>query len=233
MLIVVSVLVLSGLIFVQTKLIKTASDIREDQFNQLVKNALQRVADQLDNYERVVARQSALTNQLQTGFFTSEKFNVFPKNSLGKSSISFGMKISENNQTSSFQEEFEVNIGDSGVVASNTQKFYGIESLVDFRKEQQMAREKFLKDLNWYQNYKVFLEERPIQERIDPAFLNEVLALAILETGIELDYKYAIKNSNLGKDKMIFGDADFDPGKRKVFPQPFFKNDLNGAKPNY
>jgi two-component system phosphate regulon sensor histidine kinase PhoR len=143
------------------------------------------------------------------------------------------MKISENEQTSSLQEEFEVNIGDSGVVASNTQKFYGIESLVDFRKEQQMAREKFLKDLNWYQNYKVFLEERPIQERIDPAFLNEVLALAILETGIELDYKYAIKNSNLGKDKMIFGDADFDPGKRKIFPQPLFQNDLNGAKPNY
>jgi two-component system phosphate regulon sensor histidine kinase PhoR len=232
-LIAVMVLVLSGLIFVQTKLIKTASDIREDQFNQLVKNALQRVADQLDNYERVVARQSALTNQLQTGFFSSEKFNVFPKNSLGKSSISFGMKISENGQTSSFQEEFEVNIGDSGAVNANSQKFYGMESLVDFRKEQQMAREKYLRDLNWYQNYKVFLEERPIQERIDPAFLKEVLAMAILETAIELEYKYAVKNSNLGKDKMVFGDADFDAGKRKVFLQPLFQNDLNGAKPNY
>jgi len=57
--------------------------------------------------------------------------------------------------------------------------------------------------------------------------------LAIMETGIELDYKYAIKNSNLGKDKTIFGDSDFDPGKRKIFPQPLFQNDLNGAKPNY
>lgn len=231
-LIVVMILVLSGLILVQTKLIKTASDIREDQFNQLVKNALLRVAGQLDNYETAVARQSALTNQLQSGIFSSEKFNVFPKNRVANSSISFGMKFSEDGQFTGFQEEVQLNIGDSGVV-SGSGKFYGIESLVDFRKEQQLAREKFLKDLNWYQNYKVFLEERPIQERIDPVFLKEVLALAILETGIELDYKYAIKNSNLGKDKTIFGDSDFDPGKRKVFPQPLFQNDLNGAKPNY
>jgi two-component system phosphate regulon sensor histidine kinase PhoR len=32
---------------------------------------------------------------------------------------------------------------------------------------------------------------------------------------------------------MIFGDADYDPGRRKVYPQPLFQNDLNGAKPNY
>ena len=38
-LIVLMVFVLTGLILVQTKMIKTASDIREEQFNQLVKNA--------------------------------------------------------------------------------------------------------------------------------------------------------------------------------------------------
>jgi len=77
------------------------------------------------------------------------------------------------------------------------------------------------------------LEERPIQERIDTVFLEEVLAMAVVETGINLEYKYAVKNSNLGKDKMIFGDTDYNPGKKKVFPQPLFQNDLNGAKPNY
>ena len=50
-LIVLMVFVLTGLILVQTKMIKTASDIREEQFNQLVKNALVRIAGQLDNYE--------------------------------------------------------------------------------------------------------------------------------------------------------------------------------------
>ncbi len=232
-LIVLMVLVLSGLILVQTKMIKTASDIREEQFNQLVKNALLRVAGQLDNYEVLVARNSAIQNQIQNEFFPAEKFNVFPKSSLGKGSISFGMSYSNKGYTGGYKEEIQVNLGDSGVVTSQSQAFFGMESLVDFRKKQQLAREQFLKDLNWYQNYKVFLEERPIQERIDTVFLKDVMVRAFAETGIELEYKYAIKNSNLGKDKMIFGDADYNPGKKKVFPQPLFQNDLNGAKPNY
>jgi two-component system phosphate regulon sensor histidine kinase PhoR len=104
---------------------------------------------------------------------------------------------------------------------------------VEYRKDQEQRRRQWLNDINWYQNYKIFLEERPIRERIDSIFLNDVLAFAFGESGIELDYKYAIKNSNLGKDKMIMGDADFNPGRRKVYNQPLFQKDQSGAKPNY
>ena len=237
-LIFLMVFVLSGLILVQTKMIKTASDIREEQFNQLVRNALLRVAAQLDQYEQIVARNSAMTNQLPGAVLSSERFNVFPKNSMSGGSISFGLRYSENGVVSSYQEEIQFNAQDTSKTPQSSKEmqkdnFLGFESLVEFRKEQQRKRESFLNDINWYRNYKVFLEERPIQERIDSVFLNEVLALALSETGIDLEYKYAIKNSNLGRDKMIFGDADFDPGKIKVFPQPLFQNDLNGAKPNY
>jgi two-component system phosphate regulon sensor histidine kinase PhoR len=232
------VFVLSGLILVQTKMIKTASDIREEQFNQLVRNALLRVAAQLDQYEQIVARNSAMTNQLPGSALTSDRFNVFPKNNISGGSISFGLRYSENGVVSSYQEEIQFNVQDTSKTQQNetirqNEKFLGFESLVEFRKEQQRKRESFLNDINWYRNYKVFLEERPIRERIDSVFLKDVLAMALNETGIDLEYKYAIKNSNLGRDKMIFGDADFDPGKIKVFPQPLFQNDLNGAKPNY
>jgi two-component system phosphate regulon sensor histidine kinase PhoR len=237
-LIFLMVFVLSGLILVQTKIIKTASDIREEQFNQLVRNALLRVSVQLDQYEQIVARNSARSNQLPGTVLSSEKFNVFPKNSMGGGSVSFGLRYSENGVLSEYQEQIQFNIQDTsnlqqGSSTGQNENFLGFESLVEFRKEQQRKRERWLNDINWYQNYKVFLEERPIQERIDSVFLKEVLAVALGETGIDLEYKYAIKNSNLGRDKMIFGDADYDPGKRKVFPQPLFQNDLNGAKPNY
>lgn len=237
-LIVLMVFVLSGLILVQTKMIKTASDIREEQFNQLVRNALLRVAAQLDQFEQIVARNSAMTNQLPGSALSSDKFNVFPKNSVSGGSISFGLRYSDNGVVSSYQEEIQYNLQDTskseqGISNMQNENFFGFESLVEFRKEQQRKRESYLNDINWYRNYKVFLEERPIQERIDSVFLKEVLALALSETGIDLEYKYAIKNSNLGRDKMIFGDADYDPGKIKVFPQPLFQNDLNGAKPNY
>lgn len=232
------VLVLSGLILVQTKMIKTASDIREEQFNQLVRNALFRVAAQLDQHEQIVARKSYKSNQLTGSALSTEKFNVFPKNSISGGSISFGLRYNENGVLSAYQEEIQINIQDTANspqsnATGQKESFLGIESLVDFRKEQQRLREQYLNDMNWYQNYKVFLEEQPIQERIDSVFLKEVLALALGETGIDLEYKYAIKNSNLGRDKMIFGDADYDPGKRKVFPQPLFQYDLYGAKPNY
>jgi two-component system phosphate regulon sensor histidine kinase PhoR len=59
------------------------------------------------------------------------------------------------------------------------------------------------------------------------------MAIAFGESGIELDYRYAVKNSNLGKDKIILGNPDFDPGKQKFYNQPLFQRDLNGAKPNY
>lgn len=233
-LIVLMVFVLSGLILVQTKMIKTASDIREEQFNQLVKNALLRVAAQLDRYELIVARNSARSNRLPGSSLSSNKFNVFPN----KGSVSFDLRYSENGVISSYQEEINFNFGDSALSAQNSGSvqpdgFFGIESIVEYRKEQQLRREQWLNDINWYHNYKVFLEERPIDERIDSVFLKEALAIALGETGIDLDYKYAIKNSNLGKDKMIFGDADYDPGRKKVFPQPLFQNDFNGAKPNY
>jgi two-component system phosphate regulon sensor histidine kinase PhoR len=196
------------------------------------------VAAQLDQFEQIVARNSAMTNQLPGSALSSDKFNVFPKNSVSGGSISFGLRYSDNGVVSSYQEEIQYNLQDTskseqGISNMQNENFFGFESLVEFRKEQQRKRESYLNDINWYRNYKVFLEERPIQERIDSVFLKEVLALALSETGIDLEYKYAIKNSNLGRDKMIFGDADYDPGKIKVFPQPLFQNDLNGAKPNY
>ncbi len=231
-LIVLMVFVLSGLILVQTKMIKTASDIREEQFNQLVKNALVRIAGQLDNYELVLAKRSALNNQLQNELSSNDRFNVFPKNNQGQGSLSFNMNNSKNGFDREFGGEVEINISENGIV-TKTERFFGIESMVDFNKQMEMLRERNLRDLNWYKEVKVYLEERTIQERIDTFFLKEVMAITFAETGIGLEYKYAVKNSNLGKDRIIFGEVDYNPGKKKVYAQALFQNDLYGAKPNY
>ena len=63
-LIVLLVFVLTGLILIQTKMIKTASDIREEQFNQLVRNVLYDVSILLDQFEQNEARNSARLNRL-------------------------------------------------------------------------------------------------------------------------------------------------------------------------
>ena len=237
-LIVLMVFVITGLITVQTKMIKTASDIREEQFDQLVQNALYRVSLQLNQREEFVARVNAMNNRLpSTNSENSDFNNVFPRNSPGSSSISFGLSYSENGVLGSFQEDFQLNLSDT-VNMNNTESdkdpfLSGIDGILELSRELNRRREKSLNDIFWYRNYKLLLEERPIQDRIEPDFLEKELADAIAQTNIDLDYKYAIKNSNLGKDKIIFGDNDYNPGSRKEYPQLLFQTDFSGSKPNY
>src|SRR5665811_1907467 len=95
-------LVLSGLILVQTHLIKTASDIREEQFNKSVRNALARVALQLDYYEQKEARDIQREAQIlaQLGQIRginppSENFSLFPRNGATQGSVSLQFNITE------------------------------------------------------------------------------------------------------------------------------------------
>jgi two-component system phosphate regulon sensor histidine kinase PhoR len=217
-------------------MIKTASDIREEQFNQRVRNVLYDVSALLDQNESNIARNSARSNQLPGPGFSSEKFNIFPNNAKSGISLSISSQYSQNGILQEYQGEIQFIVPDSAQTNNDGVKkdiLLGIESLVEYRKDQEQRRKQWLNDINWYQNYKIFLEERPIRERIDSIFLNDVLAFTFGESGIDLEYKYAIKNSNLGKDKMIMGDPDYNPGKRKVYNQPLFQKDQSGAKPNY
>ncbi len=233
--IVLLVFVLTGLILIQTKMIKTASDIREEQFNQIVRNLLYDVSEHLDKNEQTIARNSARLNRLP-GSVLSEKFNIFPNDGKNSGAISISSQYFDNGVISEYREEIKLSVPESsdsklGGDELNESTLLGIESLVDLRNLEQ-RRKRWLNDINWY-NYKVLLEERPIRERIDSLFLNDILAFAFNESGIGLEYKYAVKNSNLGKDKVIMGDPDYDPGRQKVYNQPLFQKDLNGAKPNY
>ena len=218
-LIVVMAAVLAGLIFVQTSMIKNASDIKEEQFNHLVKNALTRVAVQLELYEQKQARLSAQRRRLSIISPPSNDFSVFPRKNLGRSSLSFGLSISEDGSYTTYKEEYHFGIPDSVNIAEADSM--GMDKLMAFRESMQRKREKWLNDVSW-RNYEIDLEGRPISERIDSVFLAQVLASSIAQTGIDLEYKYSIKNSNLGRNQVIIGNADYEPGRRKEFYQPLF-----------
>lgn len=236
-LIVLMVFVLSGLILVQTKMIKTASEVREEQFNQLVKNALARVSARLNQYEELEARNSARRNQLPMFNPSVNNFNVFPRKSPSGGTIRLDLSYSENGIFGTLQEEFHYDVPDSvnpkqeGELLTPEQSA-GIDGLLEFRREQQRRREQFLNEVNWY-NYKILLEDRPIQERIDSLFLVQELQRTIKESGIGLDYRFAIKNANLGRNQLIFGNSDYNPKSKDEFSQLLFQTDYNGSKPNY
>ena len=232
--------VLSGLIFVQTRTIKRASDIREEQFNRQVTNALTTVAYQLELYEQREARISAQRGQLPGVNSPAGNLNIFPRNPANQGSLNIQFGYSERSENGIFGSfgEFELEYRDStlnihydslGIHGVPTQ---GFDRMHDFNQMQQRRRERWLSNIDW-SNYKVYLEDRPIKERIDSTFLDQILHNAIAETGIKLDFKYAVKNSNLGNEKIILGGNDYEPGRRKEFYQRLFPLDFYGAKPNY
>jgi two-component system phosphate regulon sensor histidine kinase PhoR len=216
-------------------MIKTASDIREEQFNQIVRNVLYDVSALLDQHEQNIALNSARLNRIP-GVTLSEKFNVFPNDGKNSGAVSISSQYFNNGVISEYREEIQFSITQPNSAIQNGDELneeilFGIESIYELR-NQEKNRERWLNDKNWTK-YKVLLEERPIRERIDSMILNEILENKFMESGIGLEYKYAVKNSNLGKDRIILGNPDFDPGRQKIYNQPLFQMDFNGPKPNY
>lgn len=237
-LIVLMALVLSGLILIQTNLIKTASDIREEQFDQMVKGALKRVVDQMELHEQRVARESARAGRLPGSNQTPGNLNVFPRQGPGQISGRFQFSYSERNIFGNFQEEFQIIITDStragqGQDLSNSPNdATSFEQLHEFSLDLERRREQWLKDMNW-RNYKILLEDRPLSERIDSTFLAEIIASSLNESGIDLEYKFAVRSSNLGQDRFILGSPGYNPSRKKEYPSLLFPYDFDGQQPNY
>lgn len=228
--------VLAGLIFIQLHLIKRAADIREEQFNQLVKNILIRIHDQLESDEIEEARIVAANEGRQRLNQSLINNDIFPRNSFGV--LQWELSISDNSaakQTPNIQDSYQLQPSNSLGVQ------YELESLMllsasylnKMIQEREQRQEQYLRNMDWI-NHKPFLEERNIEERIDSLYLQQLLYHEIADKGIETDYRYAVKNSNLGVDKIIIGSKNYTPGKRdKEYSQPLFQSDRNGVKPNY
>ena len=227
-LIVLMAVVLSGLILVQTSMIKSASDIREEQFNQLVGNALDGVAAQLELDEQRLARESARRGEIPgVGEKSEGPSNVFPRNSPGKGMLNFSLSYSEKGGFSSYSEELQIQVLDS-----MNKSPLGMQDILEQSYQQQQLWRQWVRNSNW-QNYEILLEGRPIKERIDTTRLKLILETVMAQTDINLEYKYAIKNSTMAKETVIFGDADYKPGNRDEYSQLLFQNDFDGPKPNY
>lgn len=220
--------VLSGLILVQTTMIKSASDIREEQFNQLVGNALDGVAVQLEMDEQRLARESARRGEIPGMSERSEGLsNVFPRNNPGKGMLNFSLSYSQQRGFETYHEEMQMKVDTVG-----GESLLGIPGIMEDIYRQQQIRQQWVLNSDWV-NYKILLEGRSVQERIDTARLALILETAMAQTDINLDYKYAIKNSTMGKETMVFGNKDYKPGSRDEYSQLLFQNDFDGPKPNY
>ena len=237
-LIVLMALVLSGLILIQTRLIKTASDIREDQFNQLVTNALEGVCTQLENYEQRVARESAERGILPGTNRVPERLSTFPRKQSAQGTLRFQFHYYQQNNIGGFSEDMQIEITDS--LSSPLKKGFkkneaasSLDQIHEYNLNLQHRQEQWLRNMHWT-NYKIFLEDRVLRERIDSTFLVDALDAEFNQSGIQLDYKYAVRSAHEGQDKFIFGSPDYSDNKnKKKYNTLLFPDDYGGQQPNY
>ncbi|WP_297091965.1 HAMP domain-containing sensor histidine kinase [uncultured Draconibacterium sp.] len=228
-LIVLMAVVLSGLILVQASMIKSAADIREEQFNKQVINALVQVARQLEADEEYIARQY-VREGLIPGSGANEFNGVFPRGNKG-SLLNFQFSFSQKKVYGQLEERYQMQKQDT---VNGGTGFLTIEQLLISRQENERRREQWLRDVNWKNFEILYLEDRPIEKRVDTTRLADLLTLAMNQAEIRLDYKYAVTNATLGREDILVGEKDYHIGKNtKEFSQLLFQNDYGGAKPNY
>jgi two-component system, OmpR family, phosphate regulon sensor histidine kinase PhoR len=230
-LIVLMAIVLSGLILVQTSMIKSASDIREEQFDQLVLNAIDDVIDRLEQDEERLARLSAERGELPGMDNPADGMgNVFPRGNFEGGSVMrrFSLSYTQQGPTGTYREQYQVSVLDT---SQNRSLIGGLKGFMEQSMEQQQRRKKWLSNTEW-QSYRIFLQDWPIEKRIDSVRLEQYIATAIANRGIDLEYEYAITNSNLGRNSVILGNRNFNI-KNAPYQKLLFQNDYDGPKPNY
>jgi two-component system, OmpR family, phosphate regulon sensor histidine kinase PhoR len=239
-LIVLMALVLSGLILVQTNLIKTASDVREEQFDQIVTVGLRRIVDLLELNEQRLARHYAQLGNIPGN---NPAMDIFPRQSTGQITGGFQFSqfsFSDGSIFGSFEEHYQVIItepdsaqpGQDLTFPDHPSRSTFFDQMNEFSFDQERRREKWLEDMAW-RNYEILLEGRPLKERVDSTFLVNGMSEIFNGLGIGLDYKYAVRSSSQGQDVFIFGSPDYNPSRKKEYYSFLFPYDVDGQQPNY
>lgn len=229
-LIAAMIIVMLGLIAVQTSLIVGASAIKKEQFDRSVKNALDIVISNLETNETDQAVHlaiSGVTNSQPQGTIQPENLNPpkytfqmygFARSYVGKEKKELEFK---------YKEEFGANVPENKLLPESS----SFNQLLDMSLDRRELMETRL-DENYLTYEKILLQSRPLEERIDSASLRQLMNEVFDLYEIGLDYKFAVFTFDEGEKRKIIGDSDFDDDK-EPFPKVLFPRDIAGVKANW
>ncbi|MFZ5430096.1 MAG: sensor histidine kinase [Bacteroidota bacterium] len=238
-LIILMGLVMTGLILVQTNSIKKAADIREEQFDQAVKQLLTQVTKKLEEHETQFILEEELARVYQQRSQPSGTISSDVPMPLGFSSQNYSLSFSVGRNSPFLREQLEIEYSDT--VVSITQSSRGMpgqfpsafDKLHDYNVQQRLIIEKQIRE-NVQFIQKVFFRNLPIEERLDAEYLEKTLLEELRIQGISLDMKYAVKTFTRNEESIIAGSPDFKTSKKvKEYAHPLFPNDYVMPKANY
>lgn len=234
-LILVIAITLIGLIYVQMLWIKNAAEIKEDHFDQMVRQAMDQMVHRLEMDET-----SALGAQLELNYpvIPGKGRRTFPGQSqklLSESLLKYDISIDFSIQGDQLSTRFYTYDKDSLVYSHQDRKpisikedradafsqvLKNIQSQIQNKIDEHSAR--IMKDY--------ISSERPIQERITLEKMDVSLLQVFDERGISLPYEFGIYDS---RGTLVTSTSSYDKKEGDIFYQKqLFPNDLH-PKANY
>jgi two-component system phosphate regulon sensor histidine kinase PhoR len=227
-----------ALIIVQTYWINNAYRLKENQFRQLVNRALYNVVNEIQEREtiwNIMDEAQVFDSSWQEEMDYWEQYNFDINASIGPDgkldqSVYFSQRSDQDQQHS----ELRIISGDSiltieqgpGLVQVDTSPVGDLQIYKppDFRKrlEKQMAENRLFIDRIME---RMISPDAPIEKRVDPKQLDQVIRRHFLNSGIDLDYEFAILRGNKDyayKSSNYYYDDEMEPFLTALFPNDFF-----------
>ena len=226
-------IVLTLLIVVQMNIINKAAKIREDQFGQLVKRCLMRVSTRLEEEE---TKQFFALEQQRAQQQLELKAGQIPDNRgiISQKQINFSINMSQD-ASGKVKAHASYNETDT-IIKTPIQDPALFKMLAEMNNwEQEKFYQSFDNRSAFTRNlqYQLALANRPIEQRINQAFLSQLIEYEFRTNGIDLDYEYVVKSYNQGEEKVIINSPNYKNSRKKEHQTPLFTNDIGSQKPNY
>jgi len=244
-LIVLMALVMISLILVQINSIYQALGIKEEQFDAAVKSALNQVVLRLE------LEDSKKLAEYEKQLFSPHNNDVFPRNSFHSSnprvitqqSIQLSLQYKQGTANNSYySEELTIGYGNPQTDGQNERGRPGdFPNAFDIIHEQDgYVRQQYEDHLNQkakmlaLADYAYTFSQISIESRIDAQRLGRLIKAELKNSGVSLDFKYALKTFQRGEERDIIGGKSYNPGPQKEYPALLFPHDLDDVKkPNY
>jgi len=233
-LIIVMSVVVTLLIIVQTRIINNASQIKEEQFGQLVTRCLLHVATRLEKEE---VKQFILSEQSGQTPVVDDLYDP-GQGKINQKQINFSVNFTQD-PSGKVLAQASVHESDTVIDLSKNNGFQDPDVFKKLDDMNDMEQKRFFESFNNRDafnrslQYQLMLANKPIEQRINIQLLRTLLQEEFSNYGIDLDYAYVVKSYNHGVEKIILSSENYKNNHKKEYQIPLFMNDMGSKKPNY
>ena len=226
-----------ALIIVQTYWINNAYRLKENQFRQAVDRALYNVVNEIQERETIwhIMDEAEVFDsswQEEMAFWEGYQFDF--NASLGPDGrLDQSLYFSQRSNPGHQGHQLTIITDDSVLRIGQDSGFIHVDSSYEgnIRFYQPQIRKKIEKKMT---ENRVFIDrimermispEAPIDQRIDPEYLDQVIRRQFLNNGIDLDYEFAILRGNMDlayQSSGYYHDGEMDHFVKALFPNDFF-----------